>query len=416
MKVTPDELNASIASAVSGPLTAAVEALGAKLSEDFDAKLAALQAPVETEKPVVSNVREAGEDDPRGGFRDWADLSLTVRRAKLTGQVDKRLLIVNKTAGHMEEGDDAQGGYLVPEEFKAELLRLQLERGVFAPRARVIPMGSNILRIPAINETTHVGSVYGGIIVKWPGEAGEKVATKPALGRVTLSLKKCAAMMYASDELMEDSAISLNALIPDLFGGALAFEQDNMIVSGVGGARPLGILVSPCLVTVPAEALQPADTIWSENILNMWARMHPMSHGNAVWFANSETFPQLATMTINVGTGGSPVWLPANGVAGSPNGTIMGRPLIFTEHCSALGDLGDIILADMSQYLLGQKAGGGVKFDTSSHLRFDYDETAFRFVQRYDGQPWWLSALAPKHGAGGGLDTLSPFVVLAARA
>ena len=53
-------------------------------------------------------------------------------------------------------------------------------------------------------------------------------------------------------------------------------------------------------------------------------------------------------------------------------------------------------------------AGGGLKVDSSMHIRFDYDETAFRFVMRYDGQPSWKSALTPKRGS----NTLSPFVVL----
>ena len=75
-----------------------------------------------------------------------------------------------------------------------------------------------------------------------------------------------------------------------------------------------------------------------------------------------------------------------------------------------LGTQGDIGLADFSQYLIGDK--GGIKVATSIHLRFDYDETAFRFVLRYDGQPWWLSALTPRRGT----STLSPFVVLAVRA
>jgi len=89
----------------------------------------------------------------------------------------------------------------------------------------------------------------------------------------------------------------------------------------------------------------------------------------------------------------------------------MGRPLILTEKAQALGTQGDIGLADFSQYYIGQKAGGGLKTATSIHLRFDYDEVAFRFVMRYDGQPGWLSALTPRRGS----NTLSPFVVLATR-
>jgi hypothetical protein len=48
---------------------------------------------------------------------------------------------------------------------------------------------------------------------------------------------------------------------------------------------------------------------------------------------------------------------------------------------------------------------------TSIHVFFDYDMTAFKFVFRMGGQPWWSSALAAKNGT----NTYSPFVALQTR-
>ena len=75
--------------------------------------------------------------------------------------------------------------------------------------------------------------------------------------------------------------------------------------------------------------------------------------------------------------------------------------------------MGDIVLADWSQYLIGGKPGAGIKFASSMHFYFNYDEMAYRFVLRYDGQPWWQTTLRPKHGGAGA--TMSPFVALATR-
>jgi len=75
----------------------------------------------------------------------------------------------------------------------------------------------------------------------------------------------------------------------------------------------------------------------------------------------------------------------------------------------------DILLCDFSQYLIGGKAGRtGPQMDKSIHLKFDYDETAFRAVMRYDGQPWWSEPLTPKYPTGGtdNTDELSPFIAL----
>jgi len=90
---------------------------------------------------------------------------------------------------------------------------------------------------------------------------------------------------------------------------------------------------------------------------------------------------------------------------------LMGKPIIWSKHCSTLGTAGDIVLADWSQYLVGQKAGQGAsgKYDTSIHLKFDADQTCFRFVFRIDGQPWWPSAFTPPQATN---DTTSPFIAL----
>lgn len=136
--------------------------------------------------------------------------------------------------------------------------------------------------------------------------------------------------------------------------------------------------------------------------------------GKAVWIANESTLPQLCSMALSVGTGGVPVFMPANGAAGVPYNTLFGRPLIFNKHASTLGTVGDIILGDWSQYLVGMKAGQGAagKFDSSIHLKFDADQTAFRFVFRIAGAPWWPQALVPPQATA---ETISSHVVCATR-
>ncbi len=143
----------------------------------------------------------------------------------------------------------------------------------------------------------------------------------------------------------------------------------------------------------------------------MYARLWRKSGG--VWYANHDVFKQLAVMAYPVGTGGIPVYLPAGAASGKPYNTLMGLPIMWTEHAQTLGTAGDISLCDFSQYLVGQKsgAGAGLKFDTSIHLYFLTDKTAFRFVYRIDGQPWWPTFLTPRYSS----DTLSPFVTLGAR-
>ena len=379
----------------------------------------------ETTSPatVTSSPEEKLMDDPNGGFANFAEFASAVsgKGAKFYGNGHFEKLqswesAVSKVAaaGHMNEGDMSQGGYLVPAGFIAQLLQTKLETAIVAGRATHIPVSTNRVTIPAVVDADHTTNFFGGIIVYRTAEKAAKTASKPALGQVSLTLHKLTGLCYVSDELLEDSPISIDPILSSLFGQSIAFEEDDDYLMGTGVARPLGAFNAgnPSLLAQAAEAGQAADTIVFQNIVNMWSRVHPACMRNAVWVVNNECFPQLATMSMAVGTGGMPVYIPANGAAGAPFGTLMGRPLILSEKMGALGDQGDIGIADFSQYLVADKVGGSVKAASSIHLKFDYDETAFRWVLRYDGQPWWLSAITPKRGAA----TLSPFVVLAERA
>jgi HK97 family phage major capsid protein len=366
-----------------------------------------------TASKAVHPAREAEEDDPKGGFKSFAHFARDVARASLPGpNVSKELGAWSaKTSGFMEEGDDSQGGYAVPAEFRATILRNSLENAIVRPRATVIPMATNSVKIPYVNETSQATNVYGGVAIYRASEGSQMTASSPTFGQVELSLHKVTGLVYVSSELLEDSPISMEPLLGSMFAEAIAFQEDDDYLNGTGAGMPLGVLNAPCTVAVAKEAAQGADTILWANIIKMWSRLHPRSANRAVWLANPDTFPQLATMSQAVGSGGVPVYLPANGAADAPYGTLMGRPLVLTSKCRTLGDSGDIMLADFSQYLVGMKARG-LQVATSIHLRFDYDQTAFRFTLRYDGQPWWPAALTPKYSAA----TISPFITLAERA
>jgi HK97 family phage major capsid protein len=173
----------------------------------------------------------------------------------------------------------------------------------------------------------------------------------------------------------------------------------------------LGILNSGGLVSVAKESGQKADSLVFENILKIWSRMLGPSRSNAVWLINQSAEQQLFSMSLSVGTGGAPVYLPGGGASDRPYASLFGRPVIPCEQCAALGDKGDIILADFSNgYILAEK--GGIQADVSIHVSFLYDQSVFRFIMRVDGQPMLSSAVTPYKGS----DALGHFVTLDARA
>jgi HK97 family phage major capsid protein len=309
------------------------------------------------------------------------------------------------------EGVLSDGGFLVQQDFSNEILRRANEMGAVQSRVRRIPIsaGSNGLKINAINETSRAdGSRWGGVQVYWVCEASEKTKSKPEFRQMELDLKKLAGLFYSTDELLQDAA-ALQSIAMEAFSEELNFKIEDSIFNGTGAGQMLGIMASGSLITALKQVGQAAATINYQNVLDMWTRLHARSRPNAVWFIDQSVEPQLYTMSLAVGTGGSPVYLPSGGASSAPYATLFGRPVIPVEYCAALGTVGDICLFDLSQYLMIDK--GGLQTASSIHVRFIYDETVFRFVYRVDGQPIWNAALTPKSGAA----TQSPFVVLESR-
>ena len=355
-----------------------------------------------TEKPEVKPTPSKDNEKRFASFGE--QLMAAYRAATPGGKVDERL--TTRAASGLNESTPSDGGFLVQQDFVTELLKRTYETGILASKVKKIPISTNAngMKINAIDEDSRAnGSRWGGVQTYWEGEADEITASKPKFRQMELSLKKLTGLCYATDELLQDAA-ALEAVIRQAFAEEFGFKIDDAILSGSGEGEPLGILNSGAIVTVAKEASQ-TDIITVENLIKMWNRLWSRSRANAVWYINQELEPYLYTLKI----GDKPVYIPAGGLSEKPYGTLFGRPVVPIEQCSAAGEVGDIILADIGQYLLIDKVG--VKSASSIHVRFLYDENVFRFIYRVDGKPIWTKPLTPYKGSA----TVSPFVTLAKR-
>lgn len=345
-------------------------------------------------------------------FNSFGEQMAAVMRAGMpSGRTDDRLHVVNAASG-LNETVPSDGGFVVQSDFTTDLLRGIYDTGKLAKLCNRVQISgnSNSIKLPAPDETSRAtGSRWGGIRGYWAGEADEATKSKPKFRQLELAPKKLVGLCYATDELLADARI-LETVIKQGFSDEFGFLIDDAIFNGSGAGQPLGFLNAGCLVTVDKESGQNADTVVLPNVLNMWARLLPGSQERAVWLCNVDVLPQLYQMSLAVGTGGGPVFLPASGVSGSPHASLMGVPLIPVEQAATLGDLGDLVLADLGGgYIMAEK--GGLQSDMSIHVRFVYGENVFRFVLRIDGQPVLSSAVTPYKGA----NALSHFVALEAR-
>jgi HK97 family phage major capsid protein len=362
---------------------------------------------------------EVGADraalDPKGGFNFVGEFMKAVHGATAAQRsggavaVDKRLMIGAAAPGvgtYANEGSGSDGGFLIPPAFGTEIFQFSLTDNALLPMTDEVNVTGNGMSFPK-DETTPWGT--NGIRAYWQGEASQPGGTKPVLGLTTLRLKKLMALVPVSDEMLEDSA-SLASYLPKKIGASIQWKTNEAILFGPGAGLPQGAMNSGAVVTIAKDSGQAANTLTATNLANMIARLPEGSFPNAVWIINNDVLPALFTLTL----GNYPIYIPAGGptgaLQGNPYGTLLGRPIIVSQHANTFSSQGDVMLMDLSYYQTITKSGG-MQTATSMHLYFDADATAFRTTFRIDGQSKIAAAIAPAKGN----NKLSPFVQLAAR-
>lgn len=336
-------------------------------------------------------------------FANLADFALAVRAAAFSPKaIDPRLMAAATTYGNTTVG--SAGGYAVPQEMLDEILAPLDGADSLFRYCRQIEIDSSSLIVP-VDEDPNWSAA--GVYAAWEGEGATLPERKPKLGSRAITLSRLKALVPATSELDED-APALSDWLSWRFGEAILYRMNYAIVQGLGVGMPLGILPAPATIEVPKETGQAAATIVSGNALKMWSRLLSSSATRAVWIANPDALQYLGSCTWE---NGAPAYATGNGT-GASGGYLMGRPVLLTEACPALGQKGDLILGDLSNGYLAVKRVGAPRVDRSVHLYFDQDVNAYRLVFRAGGQPLLSAPITPPNSS----NTRSQFTVLAARA
>jgi HK97 family phage major capsid protein len=394
-------------------------------------------------KSVTDNDTEAKAKAKRNlGFKSLGDQLKAVVDAGRTGRPDPRLMgkfgdfdaqgnfrAAGGSDGSMNEAVPSEGGFLVGGDYSDKIYQRTYLTGEITRRCTKQPISasSNRLVLRVVDEDSRAdGSRMGGVIAFWQNEADTFLSSRPKFRRIELVLNKLTAVVFATDELLEDAA-ALEAWIMSNLPTEINFRVEDAIFQGTGVGMPQGIMNSQALIKLsPGSSPTVVNTT---DVLAMWAQFwHPglansiaayssenlTPGGNvgqipsAAWFIDQTVIPQLFALQLGSGTASILLYHPPGyqGLAG-PYGQLLGIPVIPTEHNNALGTAGDILLADASQILLADK--GSVQAAASMHVRFLQDEMTFRFTYRVDAQTTWKKPLTPKSGG----SVLSPFVALA---
>lgn len=357
--------------------------------EERVARVAKVKDELETIKPVHAPDTRVTSDDP--AFRNFGEYIATI--AGSPGDPRLQELRVQQ----MKNG--VSGGFAIPEQFREELLMVDPQTATFRPRAMVIPAGDPPdakLTMPALDQGSSQ-NMYGGVTVTHGDESMTITESTMVLRKIELLPKKIQGYMTASHELLNNWSAA-SAVIPQLMRSAVTGAEDTDFLTGDGVNKALGILNAPAAIDYNRAT---ANQIAWADVYNMYARLWKRG-GSPVWVTSQTTLPQL----VQIADASSRSIWQASAVEGTPD-RLLGIPVVYNERSPALGTKGDLLLADMSAYLI--KDGSGPVVAMSEHFRFQNDEVAFRITWMVDGQSWLHEAI-PLEGSTS--NTVSPFIVL----
>jgi len=338
--------------------------------------------------------RMQGEQQERTEILEFGDWLQTVR----FHPSDPALQFVEKrTAAGQSMGAGDEGGFVIPPRFIPAIREIAIDGAIFRPRASVIPAGSppdQTITFPALDQSSTYG-MYAGVEVAWIGEGVEKPETSAKFREISLTPNEVAASLFITDKLLRN-APSVGAICQRLMGAAIVGSEEDKFFQGNGIGCPLG--VQNCAATIDV-ARNTATDIKYVDLVNMFSKFK--QGGSSVWIASRTILPKLMVM---YDAGNHLIWQPS-AVVGTP-GTLLGIPLIFNDQAPVLGNAGDLILVDLSYYLI--KDGSGPSVSMSEHVRFQQNQTCIKIFWNVDGKSWLNTPLLQRDG----VTEISPFVSL----
>lgn len=293
------------------------------------------------------------------------DVSELTAKEKIVGFFQALIQKDHAVLKALSEGTNADGGYLFPDEFRAEVIRDLREAPHMRAEVRVIPMTRDVMNIPDLQDRPHV---------TWTEENAAKSTTTAHFGQKTLTVKKMAAIMYMSDELVADSTeIDIVDFIITLFSEALGEAEDAAISAGNGTTQPLGYSGSGTGIATRAVV----TNLSFDDIINLEYDLPKQYYSNAKFYINRQNIRELRKLKDNDGR-----YLWAEPVSAGLPPTLHGYPVVEDNNIPE----SKIFFGDLRRaYWLGDRQQMTVKISQDTETAFTKDQTALRVVQRIAG-------------------------------
>ena len=233
----------------------------------------------------------------------------------------------------LQEGVDADGGYLVPEEYDSRLIDTLEEENIMRKLGRVITTsGEHKINIAATKPAA-----------AWIEEGGALTFGDATFSQILLDAHKLHVAIKVTEELLYDNAFGLENYIIDQFGKALANAEEDAFLNGTGVGQPLGLFAKTGGGTT-AETLTGA--LKADDILNLIYALKRPYRKNASFIINDKNLAVIRKLKDN---NGAYMWQPSY-QAGEPD-----KILGYDIHTSAYAPEDAIAFGDYSYYNIGDR-------------------------------------------------------------
>lgn len=266
----------------------------------------------------------------------------------------------------MQEDTDSEGGFLVPTDYIAQILKIW-NLGNLEPLCRKVPMGSKTVTFPDLNSSVSCG---------WTAEEGTLTETTPVLGQITLTAKKVGAFTTISNELLSDARPDVVSFLENLMIEAMGREIDNQILNG-NGSPCSGLLTAACGTSVVMGAgLVNFSSISGSNLSEMTTKISTGSLNGARFVMHPKVFHYVRTLKDN---NNQFIYSP---IGGGQNGTIWGYPVTLCDSAPSTSGAGTafVLFGNFDYFLIGERQSLSVSIDP--YGLFTSDQTRVRWTRR----------------------------------
>lgn len=254
------------------------------------------------------------------------------------------------------------GGYLVPEDYRVDILSRLMGLTVVRRYARKVTTNRDAVEWPTVEggNDTYTSAVRVTWVEEIPSSA-TAAATNPKFGMKRVPVHTVMARCDLSKNLLEDSAFDVAGLLAEQFSEAMAMDEDAKFITGTGGGTPRGILAKSN-GTAPDDGVGSvvsgdASALTADGMINLVYGLGSQYRSNAVLIGARNTHRDLRKLKDGESRY---MWEPSMQV-GEP-AAFLGVPILETENMPAVGATNyPLIYGDLRGYLIVDRVGMSVE-------------------------------------------------------